>query len=43
MVENESYQVPVKNKYVNEAGGYKTLVETDIDENYEKEIVCTIN
>ena len=36
-------KVPVKNKYVNEAGGYKTLVETDIDENYEKEIVCTIN
>lgn len=35
-------KVPVKNKYVNEAGGYKTLVETDIDENYEKEIVCTI-
>ena len=36
-------KVPVKNKYVNEAGGYKTLVESDIDEAYQKEIICTIN
>ena len=36
-------KIPVKNKYVNEAGGYKTLVETDIDNNYLKEIICTIN
>lgn len=35
-------KVPVRNKFVNEAGGYKTLVETAIDEKYVSEIVCTI-
>ena len=35
-------KVPVKNKFVNEAGGYKTLVEKDIDDSYKKEIICTI-
>ena len=36
-------KVPVKNKYVNEVGGYKTLIETDMNEKYKKEIICTIN
>ena len=35
-------KVPVKNKYVNEAGGFKTLVESDIDESYQKEIAFVI-
>ena len=35
-------KVPVKNKYVNEAGGYKTLVETEMDEKYKSEIACII-
>ena len=35
-------KVPIKNKYVNEAGGYKTLIESEIDEQYTREVLCTI-
>lgn len=38
------HKVPVKNKYVNEVGGYKVLEEDDVqEEQYLKEIVRIIN
>ena len=36
------HKVPIKSKYVNEAGGEKVFVDSVIDEEYRKEIVCVI-
>ena len=36
-------KMPIKSKYVNEAGGDKVFVDSVVNEKYQKEIACMIN
>ena len=40
---NAREKEPIKNKFVNEAGGYETLIETEIEKSYFNEIIANIN